>query len=78
MPETRDLDDRIRELVARAVAEAPAPPVLDPATVPLAEPAPDHRRWWIGGGATLLTAAALITAFVLVGGTGRVGEHTGH
>ena len=67
MPETRDLDDRIRELVALAVADAPAPPELDPASVPLAEPAPGHRRWWIGGGAALLAAAAVITAFVLVG-----------
>jgi LppP/LprE lipoprotein len=71
MPDTRDprdLDRRIRDLVAHAIADAPAPPDLDPATVPLAEPAtPGHRRWWIGGGAAVLAAAALITAFVLVG-----------
>jgi hypothetical protein len=67
MPETHDLDVRIRELVARAVAEAPSPPELDPVIVPLAEPARDHRRWWFGGAATLLAAAALVVAFVLVG-----------
>jgi hypothetical protein len=71
MPETRDngyLDTRIRELVARAVADAPAPPDIDPAALPEVEPPHDHRRrWWIGGGAAILAAAALVTALLLVG-----------
>ena len=61
-----DLDVRIRELVARAVADAPAAPELDPAVSPI-EPAPSRRGWWIGGGAALLAAAALVATFVLVG-----------
>jgi hypothetical protein len=64
-----DLDVRIRELVARAVADAPTPPDVDAAALPVLQPAPDNRRWWIGGGAAILAAATLITAFVLVGDT---------
>jgi hypothetical protein len=60
-----DLDVRIRELVARAVADAPPAPELDPA-VSFTEPEPDHRRWWIGGGAAVLAAAAVAATFVLV------------
>ncbi len=61
-----DLDVRIRELVARAVADAPPAPELDPA-VSFTEPSTDHRRWWIGGGAAVLAAAAVAATFVLVG-----------
>ena len=67
MPDQTELDTRIRALVARAVADAPAPPELDPADVPVADDRPDRRGWWFGGGATALAAAALVTAFVLVG-----------
>jgi DNA-binding cell septation regulator SpoVG len=69
MPETRDLDTRIRELVARAVADAPRAPDIDPSVLPEIEPSPDRRRWWIGGGAAILAAAALVTALLLVGDT---------
>jgi hypothetical protein len=72
MSDTRDdegLDTRIRELVARAVADAPRPPAIDPSDVSGSEPKPDpnHRAWWLGGGAAILAAAALITALLLVG-----------
>jgi hypothetical protein len=69
MPENLDLDTRIRELVARAVADAPSPPDIDPTALPELEPGSDRRRWWIGGGAAILAAAALVTALVLVGDT---------
>ena len=69
----QDLDTRIRSLVARAVADAPAAPELDPATV-LEGRCHDrerdrHRGWWVGGGAALLAAAAAITTVVLVADT---------
>ena len=69
MPE-QDLDSRIRELVARAVADAPRAPELDPGVVPLH----GHRRdpgrgWWVGAGAALVAAAAAITTVVLVADT---------
>lgn len=69
MPEhpDQDLDDRIRQLVTRAVSDAPAPPDVGPNVVPLTSHTPSHRRWWIGGGAAVLAAAAVITALVLVG-----------
>lgn len=68
MPE-QDLDARIRGLVARAVADAPPAPDLDPTVVAL-EHRPDHRRaWWVGGGAALLAAAATITMVVLIADT---------
>src|SRR5262245_66654478 len=72
MPDTREngtLDTRIRELVARAVADAPRPPELDPSLLPGSEPTPDnnHRGWWLGGGAAIVAAAALVTALLLVG-----------
>ena len=72
MSDTREngnLDTRIRELVARAVADAPRAPELDPSVLPGSEPKPDnsHRGWWLGGGAAILAAAALITALLLVG-----------
>jgi hypothetical protein len=74
MPDPRDdgnLDTRIRELVARAVADAPAPPAIDPSVLPGSEPQHDHHRgWWLGGGAAILAAAALVTALLLVGDTG--------
>ena len=64
----QDLDARIRTLVARAVADAPAAPDLEPVThLEGRRPRPDgHRGWWIGGGAALLAAAAAITTVVLV------------
>ena len=46
-----DLDIRIRELVARAVADAPAAPELDRAAELPTAPTTDRRRWWIGGSA---------------------------
>jgi hypothetical protein len=71
MPDTREngnLDTRIRELVARAVADAPRPPDVDPSVIPGSEPKHDHHRaWWLGGGAAILAAASLITALILVG-----------
>jgi hypothetical protein len=69
MPDTRELDTRIRDLVARAVADAPRPPELDPTALPEVELDHGHRRWWIGGGAALLAAAAAITTLLLVNGT---------
>ncbi len=72
MPDTREngnLDSRIRELVARAVADAPRPPEIDPSVLPESEPKHDHHRgWWLGGGAAILAAAALITSLLLVSG----------
>lgn len=53
-----DLDDRIRALVARAVADAPEAPKVEPT---LSSPG-THRRSWIGGGITLAAAAAAIIA----------------
>lgn len=72
MPDHMDHDEfdtRIRALVARAVADAPAPPELEPAEVPFVEGRPDRRGWWLGGSVAALAAAALVTAFVLVGDT---------
>ena len=71
MPDNGSLDTQIRDLVARAVADAPRPPELDPDALPDvdAEPNHGHRRWWIGGGAALLAAAAAITTLLLVNGT---------
>ena len=69
MPE-QDLDDRIRQLVARAVADAPPAPDLDPVVVRLDRRRPDHRRArWVGGGAALLAVAAAITTVVLINDT---------
>lgn len=66
-PDTRDerLDAQIATLVARAVADAPAPPELgEIEVVPAARP--DRRRRWIGGaGAVLAAAASLVAVFVL-------------
>ena len=70
MPDLPDLDTRIRQLVARAVADAPPPPDLEPAAVVVAELHPNRRRWWIGGSAAILAAAALVATFVLVGDSG--------
>ena len=71
MPDNGSLDTRIRDLVARAVADAPRPPELDPDALPDVDAELDHghRRWWIGGGAALLAAAAAITTLLLVNGT---------
>ena len=61
-----DLDDRIRQLVARAVADAPAAPDVTRHEVSIEPHEPDHRRWWIGGGAAaMLAAAAVLVVFVL-------------
>ncbi len=72
MSDTRgngSLDTRIRELVARAVADAPRAPELDPSVLAGSEPKPDtnHRGWWLGAGAAILAAALLVTALLLVG-----------
>jgi hypothetical protein len=68
----QDLDTRIRNLVSRAVADAPPAPSIDPATSLESRRVrrDDHRRgWWVGGGAALLAAAAAITTLVLVADT---------
>ena len=67
----QDLDTRIRSLVARAVADAPAAPELERATrlEPRQARHDGHRGWWLGGGAALLAAAAAITTVVLVADT---------
>ena len=71
MPDNGSLDTQIRDLVSRAVADAPRPPELDPDALPNVDAELDkgHRRWWIGGGAALLAAAAAITTLLLVNGT---------
>ncbi len=66
MPDLPDLDLRIRELVARAVADAPAPPEIEGETMVRIQPAPDRRRWWVGGTAVVLAAAAAVVAIMLV------------
>ena len=69
----QDLDTRIRTLVARAVADAPAAPEIESAHVVVGRRAEHdrrpHRGWWIGGGAAVLAAAAAITTVVLVADT---------
>ena len=50
MPDLPDLDTRIRDLVHRAVADAPAPPEIGSAgRAASIDARPDRRRWWIGG-----------------------------
>ncbi|MEO5899502.1 MAG: hypothetical protein ABIR68_05135 [Ilumatobacteraceae bacterium] len=66
MPDLTDLDRRIRELVARAVADAPPPPEIgDPLMVRI-QPTLDRRRWWVGGTAVVLAAAAAVVTIVVV------------
>jgi hypothetical protein len=74
MPDTRkpdntindDLDARIRQLVARAVADAPPPPDLTRGEATIEPTEPDHRRWWIGGGAAVAAAAAMIISLAVI------------
>ncbi|MET0326781.1 MAG: hypothetical protein ABW219_16300 [Ilumatobacteraceae bacterium] len=66
MPDLPDLDTRIRDLVTRAVADAPAPPEIGAPAMPTVDPPPDRRRWWIGGTAAVLAAAAAVVTFALV------------
>ena len=58
------IDDRIRDLLGRAVADAPPPPDLGEPTV-ASNPAPgdgsrDRNRWLLGGVTGLSVAAALV------------------
>lgn len=69
-----DLDDRIRDLVARAAADAPPAPELDGAT----RTRPDtgshrSRSRWLAGGIAGLSAAAALVALFWIGGD-RVGD----
>jgi hypothetical protein len=68
MPDTPDLDTRIRELVARAVANAPPAPELEP----VFELRRNHRPWWIGGGIAVTAAAAAIAVFTFGGQEDKV------
>lgn len=64
------LDARIRDLVARAVNDAPAAPDLQRGVVLETSRRGDRRGRWIGGGAAALAAAAaIVTAVVLVNDT---------
>ena len=65
--EISGLDDRIRDLVARAVADAPPAPTIDEHTLeesavlrPNTQPPSDRNRWIVGGIAGLSVAAAVI------------------
>lgn len=69
---TDGLDDRIRTLVARAVADAPPAPVIDEQTIadgPVVRAigsAPSARNRWIAGGIAAMTTAAAVIAIALV------------
>ena len=75
-----DLDRRIRDLVGRAVADAPPAPELPTYLAAGASPRASRdgqrARWWAGGAA--LAAAATIVAVVVTGGDGtrRITPHT--
>ena len=65
--EISGLDDRIRDLVARAVADAPPAPMIDEHTLeesamlrPNTQSPSDRNRWIVGGIAGLSVAAAVI------------------
>jgi hypothetical protein len=65
--EISGLDDRIRDLVARAVADAPPAPTIDERTLeesavlrPNTQSTSDRNRWIVGGIAGLSVAAAVI------------------
>lgn len=70
--QTDGLDDRIRTLVARAVADAPPAPVIDEQTIadgPVVRAigsAPSARNRWIAGGIAAMTTAAAVIAIALV------------
>ncbi|MFV0309383.1 MAG: hypothetical protein ACK5OX_16760 [Desertimonas sp.] len=73
LPE-RELDDRIRQLVGRAIADAPPPPLL--ATQPVAANADrrGRRPWYIVGTSLLGAAAATIAVVIAIGrGEGTLG-----
>lgn len=64
-----DLDARIRDLVARAAADAPPPPEIDETTAFTLSTSDDRRRpgsRWIAGGVAGLSAAAALVAIVWV------------
>ena len=69
---TDPLDDAIRSLVSRAVADAPPAPVIDERTTSDARvvrtigSAPSARDRWIVGGVAALTTAAAVIAIALV------------
>jgi hypothetical protein len=63
MPEHPDLDDRIRDLLASAVADSPPAPDLDRSGVALDSDGDGHRRWMLGAATGLSIAAALVALF---------------
>jgi len=65
-PADRDLDERIRALVATAVGDAPPAPNLDATLVGIAEPGRPDRRPWLIAATSLLGAAAAVIAVVIV------------
>ena len=87
--EISGLDDRIRDLVARAVADAPPAPTIDERTLeesamlrPNTQPPSDRNRWIVGGIAGLSVAAAVVAlVFVTrpddpeVPGPGHAADH---
>jgi hypothetical protein len=73
MPEHDELDGRIRELLGRAVADAPPPPDLEGLTVTPNTEQRNRNRWLLGGATGLSIAAALI-ALVLYEGPDDLAE----
>jgi hypothetical protein len=62
----RELDDRIRGVVARVVADAPPVPELTTVAAPIdPRPSRDRRPWWIVG-TSVVAAAAATVALVIV------------
>ena len=73
MTEHDELDDRIRQLLGRAIADAPNPPDLEGLTVtPNTEQT--HRNRWLLGGATGLGIAACIVGILLISRPADVAE----
>lgn len=66
----RELDDRIRDLIGRAVADAPAPPEITPIAVSDDTRRRGRRPWFIVG-TSLLGAAAAAIAVVVVNVDGQ-------
>ena len=65
-PTERHLDDRIRALVATAVADAPPAPDLDAARVTSPHRARRDRAPWLIGGTALVGAAAAVVAALVI------------
>lgn len=70
----RELDDAIRDLVARAAAETPPAPELDDHVVPLRSDGHDRRSRWLLSGATGLGIAAALIGLFLYARTDEVAE----